>query len=420
MNMKRFFAQNSRDALRQVKGALGGDAVILSNRKVEGGVEVLAVANSDAQALVSEASRPAAVPGASPKPPNHPVRAAFAGDGAARLEPRLAAPDAAAIKAGLPGRSDATEGEIGRQVIREIQSMRGVIENQLSGLVWTDLQNRDPARAQLLRDLLASGFSPKLSRSLVERLPAGDAQELNKWAKSAIAKNLDAAAPDEIVGHGGVYALMGPTGVGKTTTTAKLAARCVVRHGAERLALLTTDSYRVGAYEHLKIYGRILGVSVHAARDEHELKATLRDLRGKHMVLIDTIGMSQRDKQVAEQVAMLSGAGPVRRLLVLNASCNADTLEDVVRVYGGVGLAGCVLSKVDEAASIGAALDTIVRHKLKLHFIANGQRVPEDLHPVNKQYLVDRALRRADSTVQAFSGAEVGVVMAGRRGTVAA
>lgn len=420
MNMKRFYAQSSRDALRQIKSALGADAVILSNRKVEGGVEVLAVANREAQALVSEVSRPGAGLGASPKPASHPIRGAFAAEPLA-----TAAMGNAAIASPAPARdgkrgADSADSEMGKQVMREIQSMRGVIENQLSGLVWSDLQIREPVRAQLLRDLLASGFGPKLSRSLIERLPAGDAAEMNKWVKAALAKNLMAGGADEIVNRGGVYALMGPTGVGKTTTTAKLAARCVVRHGADRLALLTTDSYRVGAYEHLKIYGRILGVSVHAARDSHELKAALKDLRGKHMVLIDTIGMSQRDKQVAEQVAMLSGAGEVKRLLLLNATCNADTLEDVVRVYGGSGLEGCVLTKVDEAAAIGAAVDTLIRHKLKLHFVANGQRVPEDLHAVNKQYLIDRALRRAEVSAHVHGTAEISALMAGTRSAVAA
>ena len=192
-----------------------------------------------------------------------------------------------------------------------------------------------------------------------------------------------------------------------------------MRHGADKLALLTTDSYRIGAFEHLKIYGRILGVSVHAARDEHELRSSLANLRGKHIVLIDTIGMSQRDKQVAEQVAMLANAGPVRRLLLLNATCHGDTLEDVVRVYGRGDLAGCILTKADEAPSIGAALDVIIRHKLKLHFVANGQRVPEDLHPAKKEYLVDRALRRAESELTGEEGAQMAALLAGTRAAIA-
>lgn len=398
MNMKKFVAPSSRDALRQVKNALGADAVILSNRKVDDGVEVLAVANRDAQALVSAAGQQPTAANASASSRSSPRR--VRGDG-----PRTTfnwVPEA--FRRSGP---DAAGEEMAQQVIREIQSMRGVIESQLSGLVWGNLRNREPARAQLLRDLLLSGFSPRLSRGLAEKLPRGSAAEMTKWARAALVKNLLAADVDEIVNRGGIYALTGPTGVGKTTTTAKLAARCVVRHGADRLALLTTDSYRVGAHEHLRIYGRILGVTVHAARDAHELGAAITDLRGKHMVLIDTIGMSQRDKQVAEQVAMLSAAGKVRQLLLLNATCNGDTLEDVVRVYGCEGLAGCILTKVDEAVSIGPALDSIIRHRIRLHFIANGQRVPEDLHPVNRQYLVDRALRRAEQPVQEFGAAEL-------------
>ena len=422
MNIQKFFAKNSREALQQVKRALGGDAVILSNRSVSGGVEMLAVAHLDAQALVTEDRQAAqsvhlrnAVGSAHT---NH----ASKGAASSVTSIRTGAKGAGSQPRSSAARSSGTDNDsvvMARQVISEIKSMRGAIESQLFGLVWSDLHKRDPGRAYLLRDLLASGFSPALTRNLVERLPAGNAGELNRWAKKALAKNLGVAMDDEIVTRGGVYALTGPTGVGKTTTTAKLAARCVVRHGADKLALLTTDSYRIGAFEHLKIYGRILGVSVHAARDEHELRASLANLRGKHIVLIDTIGMSQRDKQVTEQVAMLANAGPVQRLLLLNATCNGDTLEDVVRVYGSGDLAGCILTKADEAPSIGAALDVIIRHKLKLHFVANGQRVPEDLHPARKEYLVDRALRRADSELTGEEGAQMAALLAGTRAAIA-
>ncbi len=417
MNIQKFFAKNSREVLQQVKRALGGDAVILSNRPVSGGVEMLAVAHREAQALVTEDRRAAesvhfrnAVGSSDRKPAS---RAGQTSNGAQRTQPR-----AHSFAAGRP-RAETDSVAMARQVISEIKSMRGAIESQLFGLVWSDLHKRDPGRAYLLRDLLASGFSPALTRNLVERLPEGSASELNRWAKKALAKNLGVAMDDEIVTRGGVYALTGPTGVGKTTTTAKLAARCVVRHGADKLALLTTDSYRIGAFEHLKIYGRILGVSVHAARDEQELKSALVNLRGKHIVLIDTIGMSQRDKQVTEQVAMLANAGPVQRLLLLNATCNGDTLEDVVRVYGRGDLAGCILTKADEAPTIGAALDVIIRHKMKLHFVANGQRVPEDLHPARKEYLVDRALRRADTELTTEEGARMAALLAGTRAAIA-
>jgi len=221
------------------------------------------------------------------------------------------------------------------------------------------------------------------------------------------------ASDEDLLDRGGVYALVGPTGVGKTTTTAKLAARCVVRHGAGRLALITTDGYRIGAQEQLRIYGRILGVPVFSVRDAADLRQTLAGLRNKHMVLIDTMGMSQRDRMVAEQAAMLSGAGDVRRLLLLNATARGDTLDDVVRAYAGDDLAGCIFTKVDEAASLAPALDVAVRHELDIRYLTNGQRVPEDLHLPNRAYLLHRALREHGSASPwHLQGDEAGMLLA--------
>jgi flagellar biosynthesis protein FlhF len=121
---------------------------------------------------------------------------------------------------------------------------------------------------------------------------------------------------------------------------------------------------------------------------------TLAELQGKRLVLIDTVGMNQRDRRVAQQVAMLSGHGkPVGRILLLSAVAQGEALEDVVRCYRGDGLAGCILTKVDEALSLGGAIDVILRAKLPLHYVTNGQRVPEDLHLASALYLVERAFR---------------------------
>jgi flagellar biosynthesis protein FlhF len=182
--------------------------------------------------------------------------------------------------------------------------------------------------------------------------------------------------------------------VGKTTTTAKIAARCVVRHGSEQLALLTTDGYRIGAHEQLRIYAKLLGVRVLAIKDASDLQFALADLSKKHLVLIDTIGMGQRDQMVAEQLALLSATGTkVERLLLLNATCNGETLDDVVRVYRGGGVHGCIITKTDEAVGVATVLDVVIRHQLKLHYVSNGQRVPEDLHLPDRQYLLHRAFR---------------------------
>ena len=274
------------------------------------------------------------------------------------------------------------------QMASELAAIRGMIERQLAGFAWGEMSRNAPGRARLIGDLLEAGFSASLARELAEEVPEDEApEEAHRLLHDAMARRLHAMDCDaDIIDRGGVFALVGPTGVGKTTTTAKLAARCVVRHGADKLALITTDSYRIGAHEQLRIYGRILGVPVYVVRD-----AT--DLRDKHMVLIDTMGMSQRDKMVAEQASMLTGAGKVSRLLLLNATSRGDTLDDVIRAYAGDNLTGVVLTKMDEAVSLAPVLDVAIRHQMDVYYVANGQRVPEDLHLPDRSALLDQALR---------------------------
>ena len=311
-------------------------------------------------------------------------------------------------------------------LLRELAGIKGLIEQQLAGFAWSGLAHEAPVKTLLLTELLDAGFSAQLARRLVDNLPANAGREEGqRWLKGVLGRNLHTAgAEDEIVDAGGVYALVGPTGVGKTTTTAKLAARCVVRHGADSVALLTTDGYRIGAHEQLRIYGRILGVQVHAVRDAAELRRILGELAAKHLVLIDTIGMSQRDRLVAEQAAMLEQAGEVRRLLLVNATSRGDTLDDVVRAYGrgaGSELAGAILSKVDEALSLAPALDALIRHRLELFYVANGQRVPEDLHLPNRTYLLHRALRGLpEQSPHRLVGDEAGLLLAAGAGRDAA
>jgi flagellar biosynthesis protein FlhF len=303
------------------------------------------------------------------------------------------------------------------QLMAEMQSIKSLLERQLAGFAWGEMSRQNPVQAMLLAEMLDAGFSSLLARRMIDELPAtlatGDGR---KWLASAINRRLRTlSGNNDIIDSGGVFALVGPTGVGKTTTTAKLAARCVVRYGADKLALLTTDGYRIGAHEQLRIYGRILGVPVHVVRDSEDLRRTLVDLRDKHMILIDTVGMSQRDRMVAEQAAMLTRAGEVKRLLLLNSGSRGDTLDDVVRAYAGEELAGCILTKVDEAPSLGPALDAVVRHGLLLAYVANGQRVPEDLHLPNRNYLLHRAFKLpAESSPHRLQENEVGLVMAPR------
>lgn len=407
MNVKKFSASNSRDALRKVREALGPEAVILSNRSIDGGVEIMALANEDIAALVAPSVEREAVP--QPLLTSFSPKRAVDGNQAASLAGALETARAASVA------KQAATSEIG-DVMSEIRSMRGMLETQLAELSWASSQSRQPHRAVVLRELLAAGFSASLARHLAENLPAAaTAEQGMDWVKSVLVRNLQAVSNEnEILEKGGVFALVGPTGVGKTTTTAKLAARCVMRHGTGKLALITTDGYRIGGHEQLRIYGKILGVMVHSVKDEADLRIALDELKNKHTILIDTVGMNQRDHMVAEQVAMLAGAGTeVKRLLCLNATSTGETLSEVVRAYQGAGLAGCIITKLDEAATIGNVLDVVIRQKLSLYYTANGQRVPEDLHVINRDYLIDRAfkLKRETSPFQ-FQDDELPLVIA--------
>ena len=373
MSVRKFIAPTAREALRDIRNELGDEAVILSNRKVGEGVEIIALANEEQLSGIKEQWSGVKEQGSG-------VKGQVSGIGKES--------------------SSAMVSE--NPILIEIKSMQNMLQQQFAALSWNEAQHRDPQRAGLLRRMLNSGFSALLARRLLDKMPAGK-EQAESWIKQVLKHNLHVAGEaDDIVAKGGVYALIGPTGVGKTTTTAKLAARAVVRYGADKVALLTTDSYRIGAYEQLKIYGKILGVAVHAVKDTDDLRRTLSSLRHKHLVLIDTVGMGQRDERVGDQNEMFDETG-VRRLLLLNATSGGDTLEDVVRMYRGSvsqetvrNIIGCIVTKLDEAVNFGAVLDVAVRHRLTMHYMTNGQRVPEDLHSINLDYLLHHVLKTVE------------------------
>ena len=246
-------------------------------------------------------------------------------------------------------------------------------------------------------------------RKIGDGLPMDVTDELG-WAADVLERNLmtaEAEAPLE--DQGGVYALVGATGVGKTTTTAKIAAAFAAKYGANNLGLITLDAYRIGAHEQLRAYGRILGVPVHTAHDRASLEDLLELLAGKKMVLIDTAGMAQRDARTRELLDMLSHR-VVKKLLVINAAAQGETTEDVLISYHAAACAGIVLSKMDEAVKLGPALDALIRMKLKVIGVANGQRVPEDWHRLTANALVHRALRGGGSTAYKLDPADLSLL----------
>ena len=297
------------------------------------------------------------------------------------------------------------------EMMSELRSMRGLIEQRFGALAFMEKLQRQPRQAQLAQRLLELGFSPALIRKLVESLPV-DVEE-TQWAGGVLERNLVTGEHDpSLEDVGGIYALIGATGVGKTTSTAKLAAAFATRHGAANLGLITLDAYRVAAHEQLRTYGRILGVPVHTAHDRASLEDLLDLLSGKRMVLIDTAGMAQRDTRTRELLDMLSHRS-ISRLLVVNASAQGETIEDQLAAYAAPSCCGVVLSKLDEAVKLAPALDAMIRHKLKVLAVANGQRVPEDWHRLSASALVQRAFKGIGGPAWRLDAGDVNLIFAG-------
>jgi flagellar biosynthesis protein FlhF len=294
-------------------------------------------------------------------------------------------------------------------MMSELRSMKGLIEERFGALAFMEKLNRHPAQARLTQKLLDCGFSPALIRKIGDSL-AVDVADESAWAAGVLERNLITAEADApLEDQGGVYALVGATGVGKTTSTAKIAAAFATKYGASNLGLITLDAYRIGAHEQLRAYGRILGVPVHTAHDRASLEDLLELLSAKKMVLIDTAGMAQRDARTRELLDMLSHRS-IKKLLVVNAASQGETIEDVMISYHASVCAGIVLSKMDEAVKLGPALDALIRMKLKVVGVANGQRVPEDWHRLSANALVHRALRSGGSSAYKLDASEVSLI----------
>ena len=316
----------------------------------------------------------------------------------------------------VPGGSDMGSARRDQEaMMSELRSMKGLIEERFGALAFMEKMQRQPAQARLTQKLLDCGFCPALIRKLADGL-APDVTDETAWAAGVLERNLltgDAEAALE--DRGGVYALVGATGVGKTTTTAKIAAAFATKYGAANLGLITLDAYRVGAHEQLRAYGRILSVPVHTAHDRASLEDLLELLAAKKMVLIDTAGMAQRDTRTRELLEMLSHRS-IQKLLVVNAASQGETIEDVVVAYRAPSCAGIVLSKMDEAVKLGPALDAMIRHRLKVVGVANGQRVPEDWHRLSAHALVQRALRGGGSSAYRLDASDVNLIFTAPQG----
>jgi flagellar biosynthesis protein FlhF len=390
MKIKRFFASDISGAIRKVREELGPDAVILSNLEVSGGIEIVAAIDYD-EALFdglgmqgSESNKRTAPTESAPAEAPQPEPVQVMQSSQPTVE--TATKSKPAVKIEWSQEPTLVE------MRREMESLRGMMENGLTGLAWGEQARRHPQRTRLLRELVNMGLSPSLCRELASEQSEGDYDYMWRKSLGRLAQRLP-VSDEDILDEGGVIALLGPTGVGKTTTIAKLAARYALRHGSQSVALVTTDSYRIGAHEQLRIYGRILNVPVRIANDGHELRETLASLQDKRLVLIDTAGMSQRDVRLSEQIAVIHDGSPqVRSFLVLSATTQYTALDEAVKVFAAAEPEGCFITKTDEASSLGPVLSVVARHQLPVAYVADGQRVPEDLRLARAHNLVKQAM----------------------------
>jgi flagellar biosynthesis protein FlhF len=275
----------------------------------------------------------------------------------------------------------------------ELSALKEMIEERFNTLAWLGSSKQNPIQSQLMLKMIRAGFSPAISRAVLERVPVeSSAAEAVRWLMDVVTRNLKVVAPDSgLVEEGGVISLIGATGVGKTTTAAKLAAQSVQQFGAASVGLITLDGYRVSGYEQLRAYGRMLGVVAHQAHDRAALSDLLNLLANKRMVIIDTAGLGQRDQRIQDMLDVLDQP-KIKKVLVVNAGAHGDTLDDVFTGFKASTLHGVVLSKVDEAVKLGPALDALLRHQVTLRGVANGQRVPEDWQVADAGALVRMAM----------------------------
>jgi len=449
----RYMAPDTRQALRGIREQLGDDAVILSSKRTPEGVEVTAAVDFDASRLENAAVPLAPAPA---QRPASPARAAPAADpaiasvaaqlrapaapAAVRAPPAAQVPAAARVAAPASAAgpmSAATEAALARarsaaqppaparatasvsapvappapaptpapaaaamdDMNHELKILRRMLETQLEQLAWNERARRTPVIAEMLRELTEMGISQELADRIVEQLPERvDLASARRFAIAGLSQYLRTAGP-RWQEDGGRVALVGATGVGKTTTLAKIAVRWVLRHGARDLALVAADSLRIGAHDQLQALGQLLGAPVYAPDGFAGLPLLLAQLSRYRLVLIDTPGSSVRDPQLAARLAVLANsASRLESALVLPANTQAGAIEEAVKRFAPANPACCLLTKVDEAASLGGALSVLIRARLPIAYVSGGQRIPEDLQPARALELVSQAVQLAKSS----------------------
>ncbi|MDO9320762.1 MAG: flagellar biosynthesis protein FlhF [Pseudomonas sp.] len=407
MQVKRFFAADMRQAMKLVRDELGADASIIANRRVAGGVELTAALDYQIPAapnrqpnaeLESELRKTQARITSAQTELSTRAKADAGKDGQLFAAPAKAAAERPVAPARQAPQSAAVALPAGDQQMLaamrfELHGLRELIEVQLGSIAWGQLQTRKPQQASLWRRLQRMGISAELARALLEKV-ATITEPRQAWRMLlAHLAHAIATVPTEPLEEGGVIALVGPAGMGKTTTLAKMAARYVLKYGAQNIALVSMDSYRIGAQEQLKTLGRILNVSVTHVDPGQSLTQALAPLARRKVVLIDTAGLPASDPALRMQLETLAGRGvKAKNYLVLAATSQSQVLKAAYHSYKHCGLAGCILTKLDEATSLGEVLGLAISQRLPVAYVADGPRIPDDLQLPRSHQLVSRAV----------------------------
>lgn len=373
MKIKRFVGPNMRTVLKMVRENMGDDAIILSNKSLKNGIEL--VASADYSAIKKNKTK--AIKPEKIVEKNTQRDAKYLDFTSAKRAPQDEELDPAII-----------------EMRKELHSLKTLLQDQLADLAWHDKTRRTPTEAELQHRLLDFGLHPSICNNIIAQLRAygeHDIESLWRQSLQMLSESIT-VTNDDIALHGGVYALVGTTGVGKTTTVAKLAARYASKHGPQDIGLITADCYRIAAHEQLRTYGRIMNIPVKAVGDANQLKAALEQFKDKKLILIDTAGMGQRDLRLSGQLRLLQEAAPqAKRCLVISAVWQAYVLDATVQAFKDESLHSCIVTRVDESLSLGPVLSTVIKHHLPVAYIADGQRVPEDLRVARAYNLVNRA-----------------------------
>jgi flagellar biosynthesis protein FlhF len=429
MGPQKFIAANSAEALRMVREKMGSDAMVLSTKDVPEGVEIVAISPDALSYLANQKTPfPSAKPNMSTNSLKTPEVSLDKKTGSiphqgglviadvlqnsprtrgldrspviqpADLQATIHQPEQLKTSVHTPNQTESPRVE---RLIAEVEEVKKMLQSHLATNYWGNMQQQAVNQAEVTKALLSAGFSPKLCAQLVQDLTEeGDVKTLLNQAQGKLEGMIKLVDPITAFDQGGVFAFIGPTGVGKTTTVAKVAARCVLRYGRNQVALLTTDTYRIGAQEQLKVFAKILGLPVVSLRDSEDLASKIDELSQRKIILLDTAGVNQRDVLMIEQSQLLKeGSRYAHRILVMSSTTDLRTQEDVIMLHNQASkdgekssILGAIITKTDEAAQLAPVLDCLIRHQLPLLFLSNGQRVPEDLSQANIPYLAHRAM----------------------------